>query len=838
MGEVYRARDTRLGRDVAIKVVSSAVAADADRVRRFELEARATAALNHPNIMAIYDLGTHEGAPYVVSELLEGESLRHRLSAGPLPASRAVALGIQIAQGLAAAHEKGIVHRDIKPDNIFLTSDGQVKILDFGLAKLLQPERGAALGGDPDKTPALTQTGVVVGTVAYLSPEQARGFPVDPRSDIFACGVVLYEMLAGRSPFAKETPVDTISALLHADPPALATATASLGPSLERIVRHCLEKRPEDRFQSARDLAFDLSALASLPIQAPRARPAEARRHRGWGKLLCGAAAAALTVVVVLLAGWRLGLGHRPLPTYTQKSFRSQTIFLARFAPDGQAIVLSAAQQGFVPEICQLRPEYPEAVPVGLPGAHLLAVSARGELAVLTGVRPRVYRMFVGTLARVPLGGGAPREILEGVQEADWLPDGSDLAILREVDGKDRIEAPVGQTLYESAGYLTDLRVSPHGDLLAFLEHPVRFDNQGAAVIIDRQGRAVARSGAHDAAEGLAWSQDGREVLFSVQCGSGLNSLAINALSTSGRERLKLPGLGRLTIHDVSRDGRWLVTRDDWRLEMMVRAPGETSERDLSWLDSGIQPMLSGDGRTLLFLDQSEAAGPSSVVCMRRTDGSPVVRLGEGTSRDISRDGKAVLAILGTAPPRLRVYPTGAGEVRTIEIGGLETITSASWLGSAGDMLVCGSVPGHASRCHARQASGGALIPVTPEGVTEGWASPDGKLLVVRTGEHGWGLVPVGGGEVQALPGLQPDDAVARWSPEGRALWVWRRPGLAMLVDSYDLGSARRTRLAEIAPRSSIGVIGVRLSLADDPSSYAYQTWQTVSHLFVVEGVR
>jgi eukaryotic-like serine/threonine-protein kinase len=261
MGEVYRAKDPKLNRDVAIKVLPAAYSADAERLHRFEQEASAAGALNHPNILAIYDVATHQGAPYVVSELLEGETLRERLNGAALPARKALDYALQIARGLAAAHEKGIVHRDLKPENLFITKDGRVKILDFGLAKLIEPK-----GGTEGQTGVTTRTlqtgaGVVMGTAGYMSPEQVRGQAVDQRSDIFSFGAVLYEMLAGRRAFHGNSQVETLNAILKEDPPEISTANNPVAPAAERILRRCLEKNPDERFQSTRDLTFTIEGL-------------------------------------------------------------------------------------------------------------------------------------------------------------------------------------------------------------------------------------------------------------------------------------------------------------------------------------------------------------------------------------------------------------------------------------------------------------------------------------------------------------------------------------------------------------------------------------------------
>src|SRR6266498_1626666 len=304
MGEVYLARDTQLGRDVAVKVLPSTYSDDAERLHRFEQEACAASALNHPNILSIYDIGTHDGSPHIVSELLEGQTLRQRISGTALPQRKAIDYALQIAHGLAAAHEKGIVHRDLKPDNLFITNDGRVKILDFGLAKLT----GA---GDTNLSQTSiptrrvdTDPGKVMGTVGYMSPEQVKGRPVDHRSDIFSFGAILYEMLSGRRAFHGESAAETMSAILREDPPELSDTNKTVSPALERLVNHCLEKNPEARFHSARDLAFALEALSgSSPTSAQTvAMPAFASRRMTRRELILGSVAAVGVVAAVALA--------------------------------------------------------------------------------------------------------------------------------------------------------------------------------------------------------------------------------------------------------------------------------------------------------------------------------------------------------------------------------------------------------------------------------------------------------------------------------------------------------------------------------------------------------
>src|SRR5262252_6573536 len=299
MGEVYRAKDPRLGREVAIKVLPQTFSQDADRLHRFEQEARAAGILNHPNITAVHDIGSANGSPYIVTELLEGETLRNRLLAGAVPVRKAIDYAVQIAKGLAAAHEKGIVHRDLKPENLFLTRDGRVKILDFGLAKL-KPE--SAESGQTDmQTMSGTQPGVVLGTMGYMAPEQVRGRPADRRSDLFSFGAILYEMLAGQKAFRADTAADTITAILTKEPPDLSQTNKDIHPGLDRIVRHCLEKNPEERFESARDVAFDLEALSvvSTPTTAVSAERRSPARRPSW-PLLVGVAVVSAAVAGVL----------------------------------------------------------------------------------------------------------------------------------------------------------------------------------------------------------------------------------------------------------------------------------------------------------------------------------------------------------------------------------------------------------------------------------------------------------------------------------------------------------------------------------------------------------
>src|SRR6202050_1954095 len=415
MGEVYRAHDTRLKRDVAVKVLPQALSLDADRLRRFEQEALATAALNHPNILAVVDMGPHEGSPYVVSELLEGETLRERLRGGAIVVRKTLDYALQIAHGLAAAHEKGIIHRDLKPENLFLTKDGRVKILDFGLAKLTQ--------FDPGSNPSLatvthgvTEAGVVMGTAGYMSPEQVRGMVLDPRSDIFSFGAILYEMLSGKRAFHGGTPADTMSAVLKEEPPELNETKRNVSPALERIGQHCLEKNPESRFHSASDIAFDLEHLSGISGSSTRVTTAgvDSGNVQPRRRLLIGIAAGVVVAAAVYGLGWWHGKtsARAPQAEYQQLTFRTGSIGNARFTPDG-SIVYSASWEGGDNQLYMSRTDDPGSRELGIKDAELLSISKSGEMAIRLNTTSHGGYARSGTLARVPLSGGTPREALD-----------------------------------------------------------------------------------------------------------------------------------------------------------------------------------------------------------------------------------------------------------------------------------------------------------------------------------------------------------------------------------------------------------------------------------------
>jgi len=836
MGEVYRARDERLRREVAIKVLPASFSQDADRLRRFEQEARAAGVLNHPNITAVHDIGSYDGAPYVVTELLEGETLRGRLASGALPVRKASDYALQIAHGLAAAHEKGIVHRDLKPENLFLTRDGRVKILDFGLAKLTQVDEKSPQTKAATAT-AGTEPGVVLGTLGYMSPEQVKGKPADARSDIFSFGAILYEMLSGARAFQRDSAAETMSAILKEEPPDISVTNKNIHPGLERIVRHCLEKNPEERVHSAHDLAFDLETLSS--ISAPRAAEEllPLVRRRRLLPLLAGVAALLIGMGAVYLAGKKAGFVAPP--SFRQLTFRRGTISFARFAPDGQTILYGSAWEGRPVEIFVSRSESPESRPFGLPGADILGISRAGEMALSLGRHIVGPFESSGTLARMGLaGGGAPRDVLEDVEWADWSPDGGSLAVVRDVGGRNRLEFPIAKVLYETAGWISHPRVSPKGDLVAFLDHPVRGDDGGTVAIVDLSGKKATLPAAFETIQGLAWSPHG-EIWFTA-ARTGANR-ALYASTVSGKLRLLARVTGILTLHDVARDGRVLMTHDTNRQEILGRVPGSEKERDLSWLDWSQALDISPDGGTVLFTEGGEGGGPGYSVYIRKTDGSPAVRLGEGGGAGLSPDGKWALAAVKIATePQIVLYPTGAGEARFLPREGLK-IQRAVWFPDGRRIALTASEPGHGVRIYLWDLAGGKPRALTPEGYRsyQRAVSPDGKFIAVRGPDQKLYLYPIAGGEPTPIPGATQEDTPSGWTGESHGLYVYRRRELPAKIYLLDVATGQKQLWRELMPADSAGVTGIAPPFTTpDGRFYVYSCLRTLSDLYLVEGLK
>jgi eukaryotic-like serine/threonine-protein kinase len=831
MGEVYRARDERLGRDVALKLIRPASGESPDVLRRFEQEARAAAALNHPSIVAIYDVGFEGTTPYIVCELLQGTPLRQRLSAGPMPVREATDYAQQIVQGLIAAHDRHIVHRDLKPENLFVTTEGRIKILDFGVAKLQIP---AEDGRSIESLTTVTKSGTVIGTVAYMSPEQLRAKPVDQRSDIFSFGATLYEMLTGKRAFRGETEVDTMTAVLREEPPEINLERAAIPSGYRDIVKHCLEKEPENRFQSARDLAFAIQAVSgsSSGSQARFPRPRSGRKL-----VLPWAIAGALAAVAVVLA---LTLRRpTPPPSYQRVTFESGTVYAARFSPDGQSIVYSAAWNGRPTQLFSTVGNSLQSQSLALTDASLLAVSRKDELAIVVrGYHTGQLETINGVLASTPLAGGSPHELLSDVRWADWDGAGK-LAVVHYVDGRSQLEYPVGTVLYQSRGWISHIRFSPNHDLIAFIDHPVPWDDRGGVCVVERTGQLRTLTEDWESTSGLAWSPNGNEIWFTAASkGNNLDLLAVNL---SGRERKLLDLPVAITLQDVSADGRVLVSLNSKRLAMNFGTVTTTEEENLSWHDWNIAKDISSDGQSVLFEDASELSGMGYAVALRKLDGSLPVRLGEGSAGGISPDGKWAISISTGNPEQVALLPVGTGQPKSLDISALEHVQNgwARFLPSGEAIILNGNEPGHAARCYLLNLAGGKPKALTPEDVRCGPSSPDGRFLVGVGANSSVGLYPMGGGAARSVPGIERGFRPVQWSADGSALYGYYEGELPGRIYRIDLASGKKALLQELHPGAPAGVVNISpVVVSRDGKRFAYSYNQTLSVLYVISGVR
>jgi len=812
MGEVYRARDTRLGRDVALKILPHQVADDPSRRQRFELEARAVAALNHPNIVAIYDVGEDRGVSYIVTELVEGESLRD----AKFGLRKLLDVAAQISGGLAAAHAAGIVHRDLKPENILVARDGRAKILDFGLAKVV--ETRDASGATQTMSPQ-TEPGMVMGTVGYMSPEQARGQPLDPRSDIFSLGTVLYELASGKHPFPGVSAVDVMSGILKEDPPPI---EGELSPSLDRIVRRCLEKEPSRRFQSAADLAFALesvtgtSATAQIPAAptTPEVTPKPTRRTALWAGGVAAAGALGFGA-----ARW-LGPGVNPPPRYRVIDTAGERISSAVLHPDGKIVVYVAIFDG-KPAVFRQQTEGAPPHMLALPaGARPRSLSARGELAFVVG----------STLYRTPLADVAPRAVAEDVLDANWSGDGESLQVVRHAGNKYQIEFPPGHVIFESDLLLVGVALAPQSGRSSF--HLVNHDAP-QVLAVDRSGHVekfyeTQGHGIWDM--GAVWSPDEREVWMSPVDGSDPSALV--AYSGNGRQRLiaRLPG--EIGPCGISANGAVLLTLR-WNDQSARFMPPDGS-REVEIAMGATPKSFSPDGSSLIL-----GSRPVSdyETYLKRSDGSAPVLLGKGSPRSISPDGKWVQVFrrsLGFV-----LIPTGPGQERNVEVPGIELPEILAWRGE--QWLVVGHEKSRGPSFHLFflfDPSSGAKQKLKLE--LEGepaqlYVSPDGTRILFSDFLGKWSWAEVDGAAPSPLPGLR--GAVYGWTADNRGLYVGRPAGPKLTVDRFDIESGQRTPWKEFdsgRPDVTIGSFAV----TPDGRAWAYALNRTYSRLVLVDGLK
>ncbi len=832
MGEVYRARDTRLDRTVAIKILPATFAGDADRLSRFEHEARLLSTVNHPNLMAIHDVGAQDGVHYLVSEFLEGQTLREKMNAGPLSQRRVIEYALEMAKGLAAAHEKGIVHRDLKPDNIFVTKDGRVKILDFGLAKQSFADTGtgesATMAGPTPTTP-----GTVMGTVGYMSPEQVRGQTIDHRSDIFSFGAILYEMISRKRAFKGDSSVETMNAILKEDPPELTETGLQVSPGLERIVRHCLEKEPSLRFQSARDLAFDLESLSSLSSSA-KAVPAS--RLANIGRWRASLVAAIPVLLFAAAAAFWAGRATVPAsnPVFTRLTFRGGHVASARFAPDGQTIVYSAAFGEDPVQLYTTRPDSPQSRELGLKGSSILAISRATELAVTLDHIFFTANTSAGTLARLPLSGGAPREVAENVISADWSPDGNALAAVRLTDGRTNLEYPLGKAIYKTEGWISDARVSPDGERVAFIDHPILFDSRGSIMVVDRSGNRKSLTNTFSDVLGLAWHPSGKEIWFT---GSYVHlSSNLFAVSLSGKQRLVWAGAGEVIVQDISQDGRALFIRCNRRRGIAGLFPSQKAETDLSWQDWSLPLTMSPDGKWIFFAEEGDGGGAKYSAYMRNTDGSPAIRLGDGVPNSVSPDGKWVAAMVPGEPQQLTLLPTRTGDVRNLSQPGFD-YDSVEWLPDGKRLLVIGREMGKPARNYLQDA-GGRLTPVTPEGLF-GFLWLDDTSILVPRDDSTSELYPIEGGQPREIKALLPIRARRNLARSGRYIFAPLRQEVPLRVYRFDSATGEKQLWKELAPSDRAGVYSIGpFCLTPDTRWYGYSYVRDLSDLYMVEGLK
>jgi Tol biopolymer transport system component len=835
MGEVYRARDSRLERTVAIKVIQTHLSTDPALKQRLEREAKAVSRLSHPHICALYDIGYQDGVDFLVMEYLEGETLERRLMKGPLPPDQTVRYAAQIADALAKAHKMGITHRDLKPANIMLTKSG-AKLMDFGLAKQSGVTMSAVAAADVtmDQT-KLTGEGMIVGTFQYMAPEQLEGKEIDARTDIFTFGEVVYEMATGKPPFSGGSRASLIAAILTVDPPPITQVQPLAPPALDRVVKKCLQKDPDERWQSASDLASELQWITTSSSQSQVAVPLAARtgsRRRTWWPLVAIAGA-----TVVASSAWWLAVrvAQKPQPKFTRLTYLQGYLSNARFAYGGQSAVYSAQWNDDPLQLYSVRMEFPQSTKIDLPPAALLALSPSGEVEVATGA---VYHhnFLSGTMGYAQMGGGTPRSQQKDVIAADYAPDGKTLAVVRFADNKVQLEYPTGKVLFSTSGYVDHIRVSPNGKQVAFLEHPVYDDDRGWVSVVDDAGKYQRLTQEYSGARGLAWSRTGNEVWFTA--GIHNTEFQLFGVSLSGKLREILNTPGRVRLLDIASDGRVLLAREETRTEMTAidRATGK-ERTGLAWFNGSGNPRISPDGQAIVFHEWSGPAGPYYLVGYRKLDGSPPTALGAGADPSFSPDGTFVSADVFSRPPQIVLLPIGAGETRRLSLGDITSLEQSDWFPDGKRLLLRAATEGQPVRTYELTIADGKLQTLGPPDFKGCCVSGDGKRVAGYNLLGQQLIFDIDKQELRPIPGLNSEDSVQQWSEDGQALLVLSGTPWQAQIDRVEVATGKRTTLEKLTLSDKSGSTILHIRYSEKTPTSIYATVRIIGSLYVVEGL-
>ena len=889
MGTVYLAQDARLGRKIALKLLPPQFTDDKDRLRRFQQEARAASALNHPNILTVHEIEQKSDLHYIATEFVDGLTLRQQIVETQMNLGETLSIAIQVASALEAAHAAGIAHRDIKPENVMIRSDGYVKVLDFGLAKLT--EHSTIESTDKSQTGLNTDPGIVMGTPRYMSPEQARGLEVDSRTDIFSLGVMIYEMLTGRVPFEGATPSDVIAAILKDEPEPLAARVPEVPFELERVVKRTLAKNRDDRYQTVSELSAELHNLKdTMELNAKLEGITSARSQlrvigsdaatkidkfkstkpevftetssveksntkKNWHVGLFLAALVLVVVAVISVVSLNRRLATRlsaditqsPRPSGRALTIRIGYITSARFAPNGKGVIYSAAFDGRPVELFVTDVEGSESRPIGIPSAALKDISSTGEMAVLFNFELNWNDGRNGTLALVPSTGGEPRVLMEGVDEATFAPDGKTIAIVRADLGQHQLEYPAGEVLYKSEGWISYPRFSRQGNKIAFFEHPVG-DNSGSLMVIDVKTKETASlSSGWRALKGLAWSAAGDALWFG---GSRLGKKQnINVVTLSGQERLnidEMPSYAKL--EDISPDGKLLITHGNTQTTMVIQGADSTTEGlgpGFAWSTSAD---ISSDGKTLLFYEwgwESDETVEVKSTYLRKFDGSDPIRLGEGRALALSADGNWALAVQENSPPQLALLPTGGGKPTVLPNPGFKEYHYGSWFPDGRRILFTALEARENAflRSYVQDIETGVVDPLTEEGTVALRVSPDGTKVIALDPYGSYYIYSIGVTD-RATPvkGLKRDEEPIQWSSDGRALYV-RGPGdFDTKLYRVEIPSGRRRTWKEIIPSNRVGLVGLEakpggILITPDGKLCVYTYWTTSHELLVMNSL-